>query len=57
VRRRIAIAAAWLGLAAAGCGHYAAPVRPPAIIPDAGPVYDAGQPPDTAEEQREQRRR
>jgi hypothetical protein len=52
----VAILAAVAALEAA-CGHYSAPVRPGELSPDVGPVYNAGQPPDTAEERREQRLR
>jgi hypothetical protein len=50
--RSAVILAGCAALVMLACGHYSAPVRPPAIIPDAGPVYDAGQPPETAAERR-----
>ena len=53
--RSALILAACAALAAAGCGKYSPPVRLPAVTPDAGPVYDAGQPPETAEERRAER--
>jgi len=54
ILRPVAPVLVFLGVAvaaaSAGCGHVTSPRRPPPLGPEQGPVYDAGAPPETAED-------